>query len=109
MLGRLREPISHADWSMKLLQVEYALNTSVHSTTIQTPSEIMFGVRQRGDTIYELTEYIVGKGSEDRDLEKIRLNASEAILRSQICAADRAKARNRPARKYEVGEYVCKF
>lgn len=42
ILGKLSEPISHADWSHKLLQVEYALNNSVHSTTKKTPSELLF-------------------------------------------------------------------
>lgn len=106
MLGKLSEPISHADWSHKLMQVEYALNNTVHSTTKQTPSEMMFGVPQRGEIIDELTEYLDNKLANSRNLSSIRKDATNAIDRAQKYAAERAKSRFKPAKKYEVGDYI---
>lgn len=71
MLGKLSEPISHADWPHKLLQAEHALNNSVHSTTKQTPSDMLFSVRQRGQVIDELTENLEARVSPSRDLQGI--------------------------------------
>lgn len=34
MLGKLIESINHADWSHRLLQVEFAINNSVHLSTV---------------------------------------------------------------------------
>lgn len=106
MLGKLSEPISHADWSLKLKQAEYALNNSIYSTTKHAPSDLLFGVHQRGEVVDELTEYLEDKLERDRNLQSIRNDATDAILRSQKYATDRALLRNRPAKKYEVGDYV---
>lgn len=106
MLGKLTNPINHADWSHKLSQVEYAINNSIHRTTKRTPSELLFGVNQRGQIVDELTEYLDDKFQSERDLASIRSEASKSIENSQRYAADRALARNRPAKEYNVGDYV---
>lgn len=106
MLGKLSKPISHADWSHKLLQVEYVLNNSVHSTTKKTPSDMLFGVRQRGEVVDELTEYLDEKLSRSSNLQEIRNEATKAIDKSQKYATDRALMKNKPAKKYQVGDYV---
>lgn len=76
MLGKLSEPINHSNWSLKRLQAEFALNNSVHSTTKKTPSEMMFGVPQRGEVVDELTEYLstkrIKKGIFKRSADKRR-------------------------------------
>jgi len=41
-----------------LNRVEYAINNSIHSSTKQTPSILLFGVAQRGPQIDTLTEYL---------------------------------------------------
>lgn len=56
ILGKLTDLIKHADWVKLIPQVEYALNKTKHSPTKFTPSELLFGVNQRGDIVYELTE-----------------------------------------------------
>lgn len=58
MLGKLTNPINHADWSRLLSRVEYAINNSVHSSTQETPSKLLFGVTQRGPEIDKLTELL---------------------------------------------------
>lgn len=58
ILGKLSEPISHADWALRLPEVEYAINNSTHSSTKYTRSELLFGTEQRGTKTEELSELI---------------------------------------------------
>lgn len=108
MLGKLSDPINHDDWSNQLLQVEYAINNTTHSTTRQTPSMMLFGVEQRGEAVERLTEYLTEKNVEEgeRELGEIREQAAVAINVSQKYASKRATERNRPPKTYEVGDYV---
>lgn len=71
MLGKLSAPLTHADWSLKLSQIEYAINNSTHSTTKTSPSRLMFGVDQRGETIDALAEYLEAQmdGKNVRELD----------------------------------------
>lgn len=54
MLGQITDPINHADWTKMLSRV----NNSVHSTTQQSPSVLLFGVQQRGIEVDELSEFL---------------------------------------------------
>lgn len=56
VLAKLTEPMNHTDWGAKMSEVEFALNNTVHCTAKQTPSQLLFGVEQRGKVVYELTE-----------------------------------------------------
>ena len=58
MLAIISEPIQHSDWSRLLLDVEYAINNSVHSTTKQTLSVLLFGISQHVRIVDKLTEYL---------------------------------------------------
>lgn len=106
MLGKLSESISHANWAHKLQDTEYALNNSVHSTTRKTPSEMLFGVNQRGKLVDELIEYLDELREPKSDLVGIRQEALKAIERAQDYAAHRASIKNKPAKEYEVGDFV---
>lgn len=108
MLGKLSEPLNHADWSKRLLQVEAAINNSIHSVTKQTPSKLLFGVEQRGEFIDELTEYLdADKNTENhRNLGQIRAESLKLIERSQNYSSERAIELNRPAKQYNIGDFV---
>ncbi|XP_036342307.1 uncharacterized protein LOC118751595 [Rhagoletis pomonella] len=108
MLGKLTEPINHADWSSKLFQVEYVINNSIHSTTGSSPIKLLFGVEQRGEIIDEFTEYIEDKVNQNipRDLEKIRLSASEAIEKKQEYNLSHFLKNSVKAKEYKVGDFV---
>lgn len=90
MLGKLSEPMNHADWSSKLLLVEHAINNSVHSTTKQTPSKLLFGIEQRGEIIDKLTEYLDARVESNVELKQRRAAALEAIESSQKYNDERA-------------------
>lgn len=70
------------------------------------PSKLLFGVAQRGEQVDELTEYLEAENTDDVNLQHIRNESSRAIDHSQTYAADRAKKMFKPAKKYDVGNFV---
>lgn len=108
MLSKLAESATHADWRTKLMQVEYAFNNTNHTSTQVSPSILLFGVEQRGRIIDELTEYLQQKEKVHKpvDLKKIRSEASNAISKSQERNLKYFNEHHRPAKQFEVGEYV---
>ncbi|XP_053968796.1 uncharacterized protein K02A2.6-like [Anastrepha ludens] len=107
MLGKLTDEIKHDDWVSKLLEVEYAMNNSIHSTCRDTPSRLLFGVEQRGVIVDEFTEYFQDMLCPDyeRDLTQIRDRASKAITARQEYDVKRA-SKGSPSTQYIPGDYV---
>lgn len=107
MLGKLTEPVQHADWTKILGHAEHAINNSVHSTTGRTPAEMLFGVSQRGAVVNRLSEYLEEKkGAPVRNLELIRQAADARIKASQQYITIRHSSKHKPAKTYCVGDYV---
>ena len=108
MLAKLSEPIQHSDWSKLLRKVEYALNNSIHASTRQTPCKLLFGVDQRGREIDILTEYLDEKfsSSEPCDINNLRSEASENILKSQNRNLELNNRKHKPHIQFEEGDFV---
>lgn len=108
MLSKVTEPIAHANWSTKLSEIEFGINNSVHATTKETPSKLLFGVNQRGVIIDQLTEYLEDKTEKPlyRNLNDKRLKAVDGIRKSQDYSAKYFKKHSRPPKIYSVGDYV---
>lgn len=106
MLGKMSEPVSQSDWTSLLGRVEYTLNNTVHDTTKQTASKLLFGVDQRGPDIDEMSEYLDCKLNPLRqlDLNQIRSDASAAIRASQN--KNKIAKRSVPPSQYQVEDYV---
>lgn len=81
MLGKISNPINHADWSRLLTNVEYAINNTIHSTTCQMPSVLLFGVSQT--EVDELTEYLEDRVASSIDIATARSDAGKLIELSQ--------------------------
>lgn len=108
MMGKLVEPINHADWVQRLAQIEYALNNTKHRSTGCTASNLLFGIDQRGPIADELAEYIEKVFHEPRqaNLEEIRESASKSIEKSQQYNEAYFARHSTPAKTYEVGDFV---
>ena len=79
MLGKILNPVNHADWSRLLTNVEHANNNTVHSTTQQMPSVLLFGIPQRGGIVDELTEYLEDRSIIPVDIAVARSESSNRI------------------------------
>lgn len=108
MLGKMTEPVSRSDWTTLLERVEYALNNTVHESTKQTASRLLFGVDQKGPEVDELSEYLDGRlNTISRiDLEEIRNKAAEDIKISQNRNEVQYLKRSVPPTQYKEGDYV---
>lgn len=107
MIGKLSEVKNQSDWSRILGHVEYALNNSISSTTNNSPSILFFGVSQRGPVVDPLTEYIDEHvRGDERNLTKLREKADEAIQSMQRKSEAYHAQKTRPAKQYNVGDYV---
>lgn len=108
MLGKLSEPLQHSDWVGTLTQIEYALNNTVHRSIRTTPSKLLFGVSQRAPIIDKLTEFLEEKelNHQERELNKLRENASKAILKVQEYNTRYFGEHNNPAPTFRAGNYV---
>lgn len=102
LMRKLCNKPGNVDWSHTLPKIEHILNNTVHSTTKELPSVLLFGVPQRDMQTDELTELLDEKNSANtRDLEKTRDLASQNILKSQFLK------RNKPADIFKKGDYVA--
>lgn len=108
MLAKLTEPINHADWKKRLLDVEFAINNTVYCTTQKTPSQLLFGVEQRGKNIDELTEYLHDVYSKNCGvvLKDIREEAKCAIEKSQKYNQKYFNEHHRSVTEFKEGDLV---
>ena len=106
MLSKLSEPIEHSDWAKVLNRVEFAINNSVNQSTQETPSDLLFGVRQRGEDVDWLGEYLDDKHCERKDLINIRESAAAAITKSQNKSIDYHNLKHKPAKVFQEGDFV---
>ncbi|XP_011859156.1 PREDICTED: uncharacterized protein K02A2.6-like [Vollenhovia emeryi] len=102
MLAKLSE--SPSKWDHVLDKVEYALNNTVCRTINETPSRLLFGIEQRGESNDIVRDVL--RTAIDRDLEQMRKKAHTNIKESQLENAKRYNLRRKPAREYKVGDYV---
>lgn len=108
MLAKISEPIQHSDWHKLLRKIEFAINNSVHSSTKQTPSRLLFGVHQRGKDVDVLSEFMEEKLSSDQspDFDTLRSLASENIEKSQKRNLDWNIKNRKPHIQFQEGDYV---
>jgi len=102
MLAKLSETPSK--WDRVLSDVEYALNNTVCRTTGNTPSQLLFGINQKGKSNDLLREIL--DSDVEHDLEEIRNNASMNIEMLQSQNEKRYNLRRKVACEYKVGDYV---
>lgn len=108
MLGKMTNPVNQSDWTRLLARAEYAINNSVHSSTRQSPSMLLFGVSQRGPEVDFLTEYLeeIQSSAITRDLSSLRQNASAHIQKSQTRNEQQYIKRSVPPQHYMEGDFV---
>jgi len=95
------------DWHKSLGEIEFAINNTVNRTTGKTPSELLYGVNQRGHVVDALKEFVLEQDEgRIRDLSEIRKGAAkktdEARVNNERCANRKRKA----AREYAEGDLI---
>ena len=84
MLGKLSDIDIGKNWTRTVSEIEFALNNSVHKTTGEISSVLLFGISQRGKTHDPISEFVNNGGNNDtRCLDLVRNTASENTIKQQ--------------------------
>jgi len=105
MLAKLTELTSR--WDRVLPKVEFAINNTIHSSTGQSPSMLLFGVHQVGeinDEIRRVLENVVTDNP--REMEVLRAKAAERIIRSQESNKKQYNSKRKEPTIYRENDYV---
>ncbi|XP_036148576.1 uncharacterized protein LOC114254896 [Monomorium pharaonis] len=107
MLAKITDSSVGDHWYKMLEEVEYALNNTVHKSTKEIPSKLLFGVTQRGKVTDYIKEYVENDvNDKDLDLGKVRDTAAKEIETSQKYAKDHFDRKRKKPHQYEVGDRV---
>lgn len=107
MLEKLSDNEGGKNWMKAVTEVEFALNNSVHKSTGETPSVLLFGVQQRGKVHDPLAEYVVEEiNKNERCLNELREKASENIIKQQVKTKNQSDKKRKIALTYDVGDYI---
>lgn len=108
MLAKLSDNPSGKFWYKVVGDVEFALNNTLHKSSFETPSKLLFGINQRGTLIDVLGEYL--QQSQDkkspRDLVSLRTKAKESMIKAQECNKNYFDEKRNESTNYKIGDYV---
>lgn len=80
----LRKLNDGQNWHKSLGDIEFAINNAPNRATGTTPSQLLFGVKQRGYIVDELKEYLEENFADtERNLSEMRDKASDHIRKTQ--------------------------
>lgn len=105
MLAKLTDSINK--WDRVLYKAEFAINNTVHRSTGQSPSMLLFGINQIGEVNDEIRRILDNIVSEDViDFESMRTEAANRIIKSQEANKIHYDAKHKQATIYKENDYV---
>lgn len=109
-ISKLRELENGKYWDSVIEEVEYTLNNTQHCSTKILPSEMLFGLAQKGKVSDELEAKLEMMNELDNSTERNLEHIREIGEKNQVLAqANNEKAFNEKKKiaiKYSVGDYV---
>lgn len=107
MIAKLADE-RNTSWCSTLKDVEFACNNTVSKATNECPSMLLFGVRQRGDTIDGLRDALELRGQigTSRELPCLREKASVRIRKNQDANKRVYDRKHKAVTKYKTGDKV---
>ncbi|CAD7001655.1 unnamed protein product [Ceratitis capitata] len=107
MIAKLTDSEENVAWEKVLESVEYAMNNTVHKSTKEEPSKLLFGVRQKGKVIDGLRESLESiQEKKLLSIENVRSQAQKTQSKSQNYNKEYSDAKRKEPRKFKVGDYV---
>lgn len=106
-LGSMVHEKNNKTWDELLPDIQLGLNTTVHSVTKKTPTELLFG-RTVANPAQGLLNNIIDDVEEgsDKSLEDIRIEASKRITENQNTNKSRYDKNRKKATDYKEGDLV---
>lgn len=107
MLSKLSDKFSNKHWYLILVEVEHAINNTVNRTTGRTPSQLIFGLEQRGPCVDQLKEFVsTANHPGARDIQNMRAQAADKVAKLQNYQEKVFNAKHKAPRIYKLGELV---
>lgn len=108
MFSKEADENTTSNWVYSLTKVEFALNNTFNRSTGSCPSYLLFGVKQKGEFCDKVMEYIRDnvQTNNERNLELIRENAFNSILKNQKYNEEYYDKRHKSPYKYNIGDFV---
>ena len=97
MLAKLSNDDIGKKWPNVISEIVFAVNNSIHKTTGESTSMLLFGINQNGKIQDHVKAYL------DSDVNNKKRNLSEIREKAQITCADKKR---KPATIYNKGDYV---
>jgi len=105
MLAKLTD--STNKWDRVVHKAEFAINNTIHRSTGQSPSMLLFGINQTGEVNDEIRRMLDITVSEDVVVfENMRTEAADRIVKSQEANKIHYDAKHKEATIYKENDYV---
>lgn len=96
-----------SQWDKTLDEVEYAVNNTVNRSTNEIPTMLLYGIKQLGKSEDEILKYLNSYIlPNERDLNKIRQDASDNIERNQYLNKLNYDSKHKLPTNYTQGDLV---
>lgn len=105
-LAKLTDKESGQHWYKVLPEVEHAINNTVNRSTGKSPSQVVFGIDQRGRHNDQIRDFLSDALDSSRDLETIREQVKQRIQKSQQQQKSIYDAKRKTPRQYKCGDLV---
>lgn len=107
ILAKLTDATTNKQWYKMIEQVEHAVNNTINKSTGKTPSQLLFGVDQRG-LITDVLKDVVSEQKCDaaRDLESLRAEAAANNLKAQASQKKAHDKKRKAPHVYAVDDLV---
>lgn len=93
-------------WQEVLVDVEFVLNNTINCSTGFTPSNLLFGINQKGRISDNLRVFLETFQESNRDMGQKRELAAENIIKAQNYSKAYYDNKHKESSKYNVGDYV---
>ncbi|CAH1713532.1 unnamed protein product [Aphis gossypii] len=105
MLAKLSE--STSKWDRVLNKVEFAINNTIHRSTGQSPSILLFGINQSGDVNDEIRLMLEKEiNTSAVNLDEVRTKAAERIDKAQEVNTAQYNSKRKTPTIYTIDDYV---
>jgi sporulation protein YlmC with PRC-barrel domain len=107
MMAKIIDTENNEAWHKVLYKVEYTMNNTRNRSTNECPSVMLFGVKQKGNSVDSLKENVIDPNNQTiRNLEEIRRNAQISQEKAQAYNNTYVKAKRKKPKVFAVGDYV---
>lgn len=96
--------VSGEDWSLKMYEVQWAINNAKHSVTKRTPSEMIFKYKPKGPNENPLTIEIIALNEKLKEREE--RPAEELLEENRNKMKERYDKKRKEGEKFSVGDLV---